>query len=67
MSHTNRTTQQLLAEFWTLADRPLYSLDLKLLDFSISSILQVKVQAMPHANLETWYSSIAMEQDWLGV
>jgi hypothetical protein len=33
-AHTATTTQQLLAEFWTLADWPLYSLGLNLLDFS---------------------------------
>jgi hypothetical protein len=33
--HTPRTTQQLLAEFWTLADWPPYLPDLNLLDFSI--------------------------------
>ncbi len=50
LAHTARTTQQFLAEFWTLADWPPYLPDLNLLDFSIFPILQVKVQVAPHDN-----------------
>jgi hypothetical protein len=35
--------------------------DLNLLDFSIYSILQEKVEALPHANLATLRPSIATE------
>jgi hypothetical protein len=47
------TTQQLLAEFWILADCPPFLPDLNLLDFSICSLLQAKVQAKPYTNLAT--------------
>jgi hypothetical protein len=50
-AHTTRTTQQLIVEFWTPTDWLPYPPDFYLLDFSISSILQVKVKVTPHANL----------------
>jgi hypothetical protein len=56
------TTQQLLAEFWILADWPPFSPDLNLLDFSICSLLQAKVQATPYTNLATLCPSIAAER-----
>jgi hypothetical protein len=61
--HTAKTTQQLLAEFWTLANWPPNMLDLNLLDISIGHILQVKVEVTPHANLNTLRLSITEERD----
>jgi hypothetical protein len=58
-----RTTQQLLAEIWTLMDWLPYLLDLNLLDFSICIVLQAKGQAMPHANPAAQHPSIATEWD----
>jgi hypothetical protein len=49
--NTARTTQKLLAVFWTPAYWPVYFQDLNPLDFSLWHILPVKVQAMPQANL----------------
>jgi hypothetical protein len=40
-------------------------LDLNPVDFAIWLILQGKVQAMPHANLDSLRLSITMEWDWL--
>jgi hypothetical protein len=54
-----------LAKFWTPADWLPYSLDLKLLDFSTLSVLQAKVQAMPHADLAVLHLSITAEWEWL--
>ncbi len=54
-----------VAELWFSADLPPYSLDLKLVDFSICSVLQPKGQATPHANLVALRPSIAMEWDQL--
>jgi hypothetical protein len=48
-----------------LADWPPQLLDLKLLDFSIWSILLAKVQATPPANLAALHPSIVMEWDQL--
>jgi hypothetical protein len=56
-----------LAEFWTLADWAPYSPDFNLQDFSICSVLQVKVQVMSNANLAALRPSIAMEWDRLVV
>jgi hypothetical protein len=54
-AHTARTTQQFfretMAEFWSLADWPPYSLGLNPQDFSIWSVLQEKVQETPHTSL----------------
>jgi hypothetical protein len=69
-----RTTQQLLAEFWTPAD-PLpyspdlnsYSPDLNLLDFSIQRVLLAKGQAVPHIDLTTLRPSITADWDWIVV
>ncbi len=63
--HAARTTQQLLAELWTLADWPSYSPDLNLLDFSIWRVLQWKSLATTQANLNALCPSIAMDWDWL--
>jgi hypothetical protein len=52
-----------LAEFWTSADWPPYSLGFNLLDFPICIILQGKVQATPYADLAILHLSIAMEWD----
>jgi hypothetical protein len=52
-----------VAEFRFLADWPPSSPDLNSLDFSISCILQVKVQATD--SLVTLGPSIAVECDWL--
>ncbi len=65
LAPTNRITQQFLAEFWTPADWPPYSLDLNLLNFSIWRVLQVKVQAMPNSILAALGLSIAVEWDQL--
>jgi hypothetical protein len=46
---------------------PPYSLDLNLLVFSISRVLQAKVQATPHSNLAALFPSIAAECDQLAV
>ncbi len=54
---------QVLDEFWTLADWPPYLPDLNSLGVSIWSVLLVKVQVMPHANLATLQLSIAKEWD----
>jgi hypothetical protein len=50
-----------MAEFWTLADWPPYSPDLNPLDFSIWSVLQEKVQAMPYTSLVTLRWSITRQ------
>jgi hypothetical protein len=65
-AHTARTTQQFLVEFRTLMDWPPYLLYLNTLDFSIQRILQVKVQAIPHANEAALRPSRAKEWDRLG-
>jgi hypothetical protein len=62
---TTKTAQRLLAEFPFSADWPPYSQDFNLLDFSISCVLQAKVQAMPHSNLAALFPSNAAECDWL--
>jgi hypothetical protein len=56
-----KTTQQLLVEFWTLADWPPYPQDFNLPDFSIKSILQVR----SYADLATLHPSIAADWDRL--
>ncbi len=50
-----------VAEFRFLADWPLYSPNLYLLDFSTGSVGRTKGQAMPHANLATLRPSVAAE------
>jgi hypothetical protein len=50
-----------MAEFWTVADWLPYSLDLNLLDFSVWSILQEKVQAMQHTSLASLCRSITRQ------
>jgi hypothetical protein len=54
-----------VAEFRFLADWPLYLPVLNQLDFSISCVLQAKVQDMPHSNLGALRLSIAVEWDKL--
>ncbi len=51
-AHTDSTAQLLLAELWTPANCPPYSPNLNLLNFPIWRVLQVEVQATPHANLD---------------
>jgi hypothetical protein len=63
--HTTRTSQQLLAEFQTPVDWPPYLSDLNPLDFTIWGILQAKVKAMPHTNLDSIALSITAEWDQL--
>jgi hypothetical protein len=64
-AHTAQTTQQFLretmAKFWTPADWLPYSPDLNLLDFSVWSVLQEKVQAMPHTSLAALRRSITRQ------
>jgi hypothetical protein len=50
-----------MAEFWTPANQPPYSLDLNPLDFSVWSVLQEKVQATPHTSLAALRRSITKE------
>jgi hypothetical protein len=50
-----------MVEFWTPVDWLPYLPDFNLLDFSTCSILQVKVQATPLANLAALCPSIAPE------
>jgi hypothetical protein len=57
--------QRLLAEYHILVDWPPYSPDLNLLDFSISCVLQVKVQTTAHSNLDALRKSITAEWDQL--
>ncbi len=60
-----RTIQQFLketmTEFWTPGNWPPYLPDLNLLDFSIWSILQEKVQATPHTSLAALRWSITRQ------
>ncbi len=58
MAHSARIIQQLFLEIWTPMDWMPYLPGLNLADFSICSILQAKVQVVPHTNL-----SITKEQD----
>jgi hypothetical protein len=51
----------LVVEFQTPADWPPYSLDLNPLEFAIWRILQTKVLALLHANLDALRLSIAVE------
>jgi hypothetical protein len=60
-AHTNKNTHEFLAEFWNSAGWWPYLPGLNPLDFSIRSILQAKVQAMPHSNLVALHMSIAAE------
>jgi hypothetical protein len=62
---TPRTTQQLLAEFWTPVDCLPYSADLNPLDFAIWHVLQAKSLATLHANLDALRLLIAVEWDQL--
>jgi hypothetical protein len=50
-----------VAEFRFLADWPLYSPNLNLLDFSTGSVGRPKGQATPHANLAGLRPSVAGE------
>jgi hypothetical protein len=67
LAHTARTTQEFLretmAEFWTPVDWPPYSPDLNLLDFSVWSVLQEKVQATPHTSFAALRRSITRQWD----
>jgi hypothetical protein len=64
-AQTAQTTQQFLretmVEFWTPVDWPPCSPDLNLLDFSIWSVLQEKVQAIPHTSLAALCWSITRQ------
>ncbi len=64
-AHTAKTSQLLFSEFGTSVDWPPYLLDLELLDFSICSVLQAKVQVTLHANLDSLHPSITSEWDQL--
>jgi hypothetical protein len=50
-----------VAEIWFSVDRPPYSPNLNLLDFSNGSVLRPKSQATPHANLVALRLSVAAE------
>jgi hypothetical protein len=67
LDYTAKPDQRLSAEFRFLVDWLPYSLDLNSLDFSISYVLQAKVQATPHSNLTALFSSVAAECDRLAV
>jgi hypothetical protein len=67
LDYTAKPDQRLSAEFQFLVDWLPYSLDLNSLDFSISYVLQAKVQATPHSNLAALFPSIAAECDQLAV
>jgi hypothetical protein len=66
-AYTAETTRRLSAEFLIPVNWPPYLSDLNSLDFSICSVLQVKVQAIPHPNLAALHPSIAAEWDRLAV
>jgi hypothetical protein len=53
-----------MAEFWILAEWPPYSPDLNLLDFSVWSVLQEKVQPTPHTALVALRRSITRQWNW---
>jgi hypothetical protein len=63
LAFTAKPAQRLLVEFRFLGDWPQFSLDLNSLDFSICSVLQAKVQALPHRNFSVLHLSIAGEWD----
>jgi hypothetical protein len=50
-----------MAKFWTPVDSPPYSPDLNPLDFSVWSVLQEKVLAMPHTSLAALRLSITRQ------
>jgi hypothetical protein len=52
-----------LEEFWTSVDWPSYLPDFDSLNFSICSVLQANVQAIPHANQAILRPSIATERN----
>ncbi len=63
MAHTARTTQQLLAEFWTPSGLAAIFAGLEHTRLLYLAHSQAKVQAMPHANLAFLHPSIVTEFD----
>jgi hypothetical protein len=53
--------RETMADIWIPADWPPYLLDLNMLDFSLWSDLQEKVQVRPHASLAALHRSITRQ------